>query len=214
METLKHTVYGKGEIIAREGNIATVRFDRSGCEMHIDLPWVYANGLLKLEGSLKDEIEAAVKAKREAARLAREAQTQARLQAQAPVAVAPAASRNRARNAPVRVAVKGTVELAFEEFLKASKYKEFTDKGNPSTVYSYTGSIKNVLKMEGIGWHTLIDKIDEMVSLYGRGGAKEAEGSKSNDTVINALCRFKDFVNSSLGAAALGGGASGDNGEE
>ena len=97
---------------------------------------------------------------------------------------------------PITPAItKGTIETAFEEYLTNAGYKEYTDSGNPSTVFSYTHAIGKVLEEEGISWHTLKSDIENIIPVYDVGGSKQHIGALSNCTVINALKRFNEFVN-------------------
>ena len=83
----------------------------------------------------------------------------------------------------------------FENYLISCGYREITPSGLPSTVYSYIKSIDKVCMWEGFcSWQQLYDNIGAIVFNYDMGGAKEDLGNKSHKTIINALKRFKDFV--------------------
>ena len=87
------------------------------------------------------------------------------------------------------------VKSGFEDYLKKEGYKEYTAKGAKSTVFKYSDSIEFVMQLEGISsWKEVADKIDYLCSRYDVGGAREAEGAKSKNTVICALKRFKEFI--------------------
>ncbi len=82
----------------------------------------------------------------------------------------------------------------YENYLIKIGYKQTTPSGHPSTVYQYLKAIRNVCDEEDIGLHTLKDNIGAIVNKYDIGGEKEAMGAKSHKTVINALKRFKEFL--------------------
>ena len=88
----------------------------------------------------------------------------------------------------------GPIATAYEEYLISAGYKEETDEGAPSTVYSYVNAVESVRAEEGISWDTLKMNIDSFVSKYDEGGSMSWFGAKSNKTVINALKRFAEFV--------------------
>lgn len=88
----------------------------------------------------------------------------------------------------------GPVATAYEEYLINAEYKEETESGVPSTVYSYVNAVESVRVEEGVSWDTLKTNIDRIVSKYDEGGLMSWYGAKSNKTVINALKRFAEFV--------------------
>ena len=90
----------------------------------------------------------------------------------------------------------GPIAESYEEYLIKAGYSLETDSGNPSTVYAYANAVQSVIDEEGITWNTLQTNISTIVKKYDIGGAKETFGCKSNKTVINALRRFEEFVNS------------------
>lgn len=193
MQTVKHKMFGVGEVIAREvkenGTYITVRFG-NGKEMKCAIPESFALGIMQAEGSLKDEVDAAIAEKR-----VREAARLEELKAAATVVSTATPSHRHGRTPVSPVTVKGSIEIAFEEYLVNAGYCEYTASGNPSTVFSYVHAIKKVLEEEGLSWHSLQSNIENIVSLYDIGGAKQHIGAKSNCTVINALKRFGEFVN-------------------
>ena len=193
MQTINHKTYGVGEVINKEttenGSYITVKFE-SGKEARFSIPDSFTLGIMEANGDLKDEVEAAIAAKR--------AREQARLEElkAASAVVAPVAPSHRHGRTPTTpVTVKGSIELAFEEYLVNAGYCEYTDSGNPSTVFSYIHAIKKVLKEEGLSWYALQNDIEKIVPVYDIGGAKQHIGAKSKYTVINALKRFQEFVN-------------------
>ncbi|MBR2473669.1 MAG: hypothetical protein IKB51_01385 [Clostridia bacterium] len=84
----------------------------------------------------------------------------------------------------------------FVTYLVGRGYRLTTRSGKNSTVYSYIKAITDVCDWEGISLETLEDRIVEIVPRYDVGGPNEDLGSKSHRTVINALKRFKEFVQS------------------
>lgn len=82
----------------------------------------------------------------------------------------------------------------FQQWLKSKGYTELTEKGNPSTVYDYAKRVENVCKNENISLEELIKNIDTIVTKYNLGGEKEEAGQASHAAVINALKRFKEFL--------------------
>jgi hypothetical protein len=193
MQKVRHRIFGVGEVIARESNengtYITARFG-NGKEMRFAIPDSFALGIMDAEGNLKDEVDAAIAEKkaREQARLEQLNATSA--------AVATSTPSNRHGRTPAApVTVRGSIEIAFEEYLVNAGYCEYTATGNPSTVFSYIHAIKKVIEEEGLSWHSLQHDIENIVSIYDVGGSKQHIGAKSNCTLINALKRFREFVN-------------------
>ena len=193
MQTVKHKMFGIGEVINKEvkenGMYITVRFE-NGKEMRCTIPDSFTLGIMVAEGSLKEEVNTAIAEKK-----AREDARLQRLRTESAVITATTPSNRRGRTPTSPVTVKGSIELAFEEYLINAGYKAETDTGNPSTVFSYTNAIKKVLEDEGLSWTSLQNDIENIVPLYDIGGSKQHIGAKSNCTVINALKRFNEFVN-------------------
>ena len=193
MQTVKHKMFGIGEVIDREvkenGTYITVRF-KNGTKVKCAIPYSFMHGIMEAEGSLKEEVEAAIAKKK-----VREQAKWAALSAESTVPTASTPSNRRGRIPNSHVAVRGSIELAFEEYLVNAGYKEETDSGNPSTVFSYIHAIKKVLEEEGLSWYALQNDIENIVPIYDIGGLKQHIGAKSNHTVINALKRFNEFVN-------------------
>ena len=90
----------------------------------------------------------------------------------------------------------GKTATDFINYLIDAGYKIETDSGYDSTVYSYAKAAESVTKEECVTWFDLENNIDDIVAKYDVGGAREDFGAKSNKTVINALKRFKEFVES------------------
>jgi hypothetical protein len=84
----------------------------------------------------------------------------------------------------------------FEKYLIDSGYSAVTPSGNLSTVYDYQKRILSVSKLENL--ETLDElalKINKIVMKYDIGGENEVIGNKSHRAVINALKKFKSFIN-------------------
>lgn len=193
MQTVKHKMFGLGEVISREekenGTYITVRFE-NGKEMRCAIPESFTLGIIVAEGDLKNEVDVAIAGKK--------AREQAKLEEliTASTMIITATSPKRQRRTPtVPVNGKGATELAFEEYLVNAGYKVETDSGSHSTVFAYTNAIKQVLEEEGLSWHSLQSDIENIIPVYDIGGLKQHMGAKSNRTVINALKRFGEFVN-------------------
>ena len=181
MEMIKHKTFGTGEVISKETvngfTYLNVHFE-SGKEMKLGIPFSFETGMVEALGELKEEVEKAI------------ADKKAKLSAPAPAA-APVVA---AKRATTKMMPTGPIPTAFEKYLINAGYKEETDDGAPSTVYSYVNAVESVRAEEGVSWDTLKTDIATIVPLYDEGGVKEMIGAKSNKTVINALKRFAEFV--------------------
>ena len=193
MQTVSHKIYGVGEVINKEttegGVYITVKFE-SGKEARFSIPDSFTLGIMVANGDLKEEVDAAIAEKK-----AREAARLEQLNATSAVIATSTPSNRHGRTPAARVAVKGPVETAFEQYLISAGYSEYSAAGNRSTVYAYTRAIKRVLREEGLSWHTLQSDIDNIIPIYDIGGIKHHIGEDSNDTVIDSLKRFREFVN-------------------
>ena len=193
MQTVNHKIYGVGEVINKEttegGIYITVKFE-SGKEARFSIPDSFTLGIMVAEGNLKGEVDAAIAEKK-----AREQARFEQLNATSTVVATTTPSNRHGRTPATPVTVRGSIEIAFEEYLVNAGYCEYTATGNPSTVFSYIHAIKKVLEEEGLSWHTLQRDIENIVPIYDIGGSKQHIGAKSNCTVINALKRFREFVN-------------------
>ncbi len=193
MNTVKHKAFGIGEVVGREvkenSTNITVRFD-NGKEMRFSIPQSFETGILEAEGSLKDEIDAEIALRKEY--LAEQVKSSS-------VARANRASLNSSGKRSTKSSKKATptdvIASTYEEYLIKAGYSVETDSGNPSTVFAYIKAVDSVLENEGISWGALKNNIDDIVKKYDVGGEEETFGNKSNKTVINALKRFKEFVN-------------------
>ena len=83
----------------------------------------------------------------------------------------------------------------FENYLILQGYSLTTPSGNPSTVYDYLKRIDKVCIWENCTWEMLAMNISQIVRMYDVGGLKENWGNLSHRAVINALKRFRDFLN-------------------
>ena len=195
MQTVNHKIYGVGEVINREprkiGAYITVRFENEK-EIRLAIPESFEIGVVSAEGDLKDDVEAAVATKK-----AYEAYERKRLEERraAIAAAASAPSHRHGRRPKTSATVKGVVQTDYEAYLISAGYETETPSGHDSTVYAYSKAIANhVLKNEHMTWNGLQGNIDNIVKRYDVGGAMERIGAKSNNTVINALKRFAEFV--------------------
>ena len=184
MQVVKHKVFGVGEVVVKEsrenGSYITVLFE-NGDKKRFSIPESFMLGVVSAEGSLKEEVDAAI-AERNLRDLKKAEEIRRAEEAIESVHHIPR--------------VRGDIANAYEAYLINKGYATETPGGNPSTVYSYIGAIeRHVLDSEHITWDYLKDNIDAVVKKYDIGGAKEDVGAISNSTVINALKRFKDFVN-------------------
>ena len=193
MQTVNHKIYGVGEVINKETKgsdiYITVKFE-SGKEARFSIPDSFTLGIMVANGDLKDEVDAAIAEKK-----ARDAARLEEIKAEYAAVTPPTPSNRHGRTPATPVTARGSIEIAFEEYLINAGYAEYTASGNPSTVFSYTHAIKKVLEEEGLSWNSLQSNIDNIVPIYDIGGSKQHIGALSNCTVINALKRFKEFVN-------------------
>lgn len=181
MYMVRHNAFGLGEVIRREEvngfTYIWVRYE-NGREVKLGIPFSFEYGAVEALGSLKDEVEKVI------------AERKAKLSA-------PVLSHNPtapAKKVAAKTMPTGPIATAYEEYLISAGYKEETDEGAPSTVYSYVNAVESVRAEEGISWDTLKMNIDSFVSKYDEGGSMSWFGAKSNKTVINALKRFAEFV--------------------
>ena len=67
MQTVKHKNFGKGEVISKEvkndTTIITVKFE-NGKESRFSIPESFTIGIVEAEGTLKDEVDAAIVAQK------------------------------------------------------------------------------------------------------------------------------------------------------
>lgn len=193
MQTVKHKIFGRGEVVGREVKensiTITVKFN-NGKEMRFAIPQSFETGILEAEGSLKDELEAVIALKKERTEDSIKSAAVARANKVSLNSLAKHSAGSSKKTAPTDV-----VASSYEEYLIKAGYSVETDSGNPSTVSAYVKAVDSVLEKEGISWSTLKNNIDDIVKKYDVGGEEEVFGNKSNKTVINALKRFNEFVN-------------------
>ena len=83
----------------------------------------------------------------------------------------------------------------FKKYLIKNGYSEFTPSGNPSTVYDYVKRIERIMSWEHYEeWSDVVKNIDKLCEDYSEHGIKSHLGTRSNSAVINALRRFKEFL--------------------
>jgi hypothetical protein len=170
-----------------------VRFS-CGKEMLMAIPESFKKEGIEAIGSLKEEVDKAIadkKAKEEKARLERESAKKSEL---VPPIGYP--SERTGRKPKKKVVVKGSIQTKYEAYLEAAGYLVVGASGNDSTVPAYSSAVEKVIENEGITWVDLEKNIANIVAKYDVGGTCEDFGAKSNRTVINALCRFAEFVES------------------
>lgn len=193
MNTVKHKAFGNGEVVGREvkenSTTITVKFS-NGKEMRFAIPQSFEVGILEAEGSLKDEVDAAIALRRE--HIEENIKSAAVARAKASTLKSP---RKQTKKASQKASPTDVIASTYEEYLIKAGYSVETDSGNPSTVFAYVKAVDSVLENEGISWGTLKNNIDDIVKKYDEGGEETAFGNKSNKTVINALKRFEEFVN-------------------
>ena len=196
MFTVNHTKFGHGEIIGKEvkgDNIYfTIKFDDGKVSRF--LLESFENGQLTAEGNLKDEIDCAISEKHDRELEKKNIASTLRKAVAAAMSVRSPRTRTRVIR-PVAATVGGPTEAAYECYLIKSGYRIWSDSGKPSTVPRYVHGVNTVLEEEGISWTVLQREIDNIIDLYDVGGRKYHIGSRSNRTVINALKRFREFVN-------------------
>lgn len=85
---------------------------------------------------------------------------------------------------------------AFKKYLIDRGYKYVTPSGNPSTVDDYCNRVDRITAEENLTWQELVERIDDILPYYDKGGRKQYIGEKSHRSFINALKRFSEFVKS------------------
>lgn len=93
----------------------------------------------------------------------------------------------------------------FREYLVQNHYSEYTGTGVPSTIDKYVNSVNTVCCREGLTWEEAAYCIDDLVSDYDKGGKNEEFGNRSNRTVINALKKYRDYIDASFGIKKING---------
>lgn len=90
----------------------------------------------------------------------------------------------------------------FRKYLIDKGYKEFTASGLDSTVGKYITAVEIVFLEERLSVEEFNRRINEICCLYDIGGAKESIGERGHRTVINALKRYREFINPAYCAPA------------
>lgn len=196
MATVRHKWFGTAEIIRREGDRIFIKYPKSGNVVELKMPDSFTLGIFEIDADLQREVDAAVEAKKEAERVAREAREAERAQMQTATITHHSGTRRTGRTF-TSIQLTGDYETDFESFMLKNGYSAKTENDTKSTVYSYVTSVKAVMNDEGLDWTSLAKQISSIASLYDIGGAKEEIGDRGKRTVINALRRFEDFVNNS-----------------
>lgn len=197
MSTVVHKTFGLGEVIKKEVKeddiYMTVRFG-DGKEMRVSVQ-SFELGVVTAEGDLKEEIDAVISAKK-AAEEARKNAVRAMYSVAAPAAASAAAPKRSGRKPNRKVTAKGAIQTQYEVYLEAAGYPVVGISGNDSTVPQYSRAVEKVVEREGLSWSQLVDDIVKIVKKYDKGGSEEDYGDRGNKTVINALKRFAEFVES------------------
>lgn len=90
----------------------------------------------------------------------------------------------------------------FRKYLVEKGYKEFTASGLDSTVGQYITAVGMVFEEEKMSIEEFNRRINEICCLYDIGGAKESIGERGHRTVINALKRYREFIDPAYCAPA------------
>lgn len=85
----------------------------------------------------------------------------------------------------------------FRKYLIDKGYKEYTASGLDSTVGQYITAVEIVFLEERLSVEEFNRRINEICCLYDIGGAKERLGERGHRTVINALKRYREFIDPS-----------------
>jgi hypothetical protein len=196
MQTVNHKKFGIGEVINKEvkesGTYITVRFS-GGKEILMAIPESFEKEGIEAIGSLKEEVDKAITDKKE-----REEKLRFEREAAKVVAVSiPVIKAKRTGRKPAsKIKVKGSIQTKYEAYLEAAGYPVVGVSGNDSTVPAYSRAVEKVIENEGISCVDLEKNIANIVAKYDVCGEFEDIGNKSNKTVINALKRFAEFVES------------------
>lgn len=203
MQTIFHNKFGVGEVINKEVGendiLLTVRFN-TGKETRFAAE-SFTLGVVTAEGDLKEEIDAVIAAKKAAEE---ERRNVMRAMMATPVASPVVTSTRSGRRPNRQVMVKGPIQTQYEAYLEAAGYPVVGRTGKDSTVPAYAYAVEQVLKEENLTWAELEKSIAQIVTKYDVGGACEDFGAKSNRTVINALKRFAEFVESTKSIVKVG----------
>jgi hypothetical protein len=83
------------------------------------------------------------------------------------------------------VTVKGSIELAFEEYLINTGYAAYTSSGNPGTVFSYIHAIKKVLEEEGLSLYAPECDIENIIPFNHK--VAGSAGKVAKDQILRLL---------------------------
>lgn len=83
----------------------------------------------------------------------------------------------------------------FRKYLTGETYK-------PKVVFGYARAVEKVLEEERMSIEEFNRRINEICCLYDIGGAKESLGERGHRTVINALKRYREFIDPAYCAPA------------
>lgn len=188
MGMIIHKTFGAGEIIDRDDkNCITVRFG-NGKELRFAIPESFEMGFITADGDLKEEVERIIAERKTLLR--------AKFESSESESYSAVKSKRVGKKSSKKTLPTGKTATDFINYLINAGYKTETDSGYDSTVYSYAKAAESVIKEEGVTWLDLESNIADIIDRYDVGGAREDFGAKSNKTVINALKRFKEFVES------------------
>ena len=203
MLTIQHKMYGEGRVINKEIKendiIITAQFeDGKECRFAAES---FRIGVVTAESALKEEIDVVIAAQQAAQTAWRKS---VRIANPAPVATPVVPAGRQGRTPTRKVTVKGSLQDQYELYLEAAGYPVVGRTGKDSTVPAYAYAVEQVLKEENLTWAELEKNIAQIVKKYDMGGACEDFGAKSNRTVINALKRFAEFVESTKSIVKVG----------
>ena len=83
----------------------------------------------------------------------------------------------------------------YRDYLVEKGYSYLTPQGKPSTATDYSKRVKRIVERENISITHLSNNIDFYIEDYGPTGNNSEYGKLSRSTPINALRRFKEFLN-------------------
>ena len=90
----------------------------------------------------------------------------------------------------------------FRKYLIENGYKVYTPSGQPSVVFQYAREVEIILENERMSIEEFNSRINEICFLYDIGGAKQRLGEKGHRRVINALKRYREFIDPAYCAPA------------
>ena len=90
----------------------------------------------------------------------------------------------------------------FRKYLIENGYKVYTPSGQPSVVFQYAREVEIILENERMSIEAFNSRINEICFLYDIGGAKQKLGEKGHRRVINALKRYREFIDPAYCAPA------------